>query len=93
MKKVPSCITRFFSKRVKATLLNQRQNSELFNDNTENQTLTVILNYMDHQSINIIQTKRETKNTFTFVEVNTKEIEKDIRTFNSKRMGFTDRLI
>ena len=48
---------------------------------------------MDHQSINIIQTKRETKNTFTFVEVNTKEIEKDIRTFNSKRMGFTDRLI
>lgn len=36
-------------------------------------------------SINIIQVKCENKNTFTFVDVNTEEIKKDIQTLTSKK--------
>ena len=53
-------------------------NNESFVNNINDPTLTAILKYRKHPSILTIHDNFQIKETFTFVEVNQKEIEKEI---------------
>ena len=70
---------------VKSLRISKCSVCEPFINNIKNQTLQAVLEYKNHPSINIIQAKLKIKNTFTFVEVNTEEIEKDICMLNLKQ--------
>ena len=68
----------FFSNIVQNLNIPRFPNNESFVNNINDPTLKAILKYRKHPSILTIRDKFQIKETFTFVEVNQKEIEKEI---------------
>ena len=71
-------LNNFFSNIVQNLDISRYSNNELLVINTNDATLKAILKYGNHPSIIVIQNKCKDNGSFNFIEVDQKQIEKEI---------------